>query len=214
MLLVPDNLKGSFTQLLVEQQVAAYEHRYYHKWLRFYLDFCNKYKKSSRISQSLDAFTQKLRDKRQNDLQIDQAKLAIALYFKLVQSVVDNEKSVVNHQYTQPLSPAISTTASITNNIEQPIHTIWYNSYKTLEGEIKLRHYSPKTFQTYAKWVRQFQEFVNSKHPDELTTEDVKSFLTHLAVDGQVAASTQNQAFNSLLFFQSLYSFQSGPDPF
>ncbi|MFZ4859987.1 MAG: integron integrase [Desulfuromonadaceae bacterium] len=67
--------------------------------------------------------------------------------------------------------------------------------------EIKVRHYSRKTLQTYAKWSRSFQHFLKNKPPAALTTVDVKEFLGFLAVKCKVAASTQNQAFNSLLFF-------------
>ena len=70
-----------------------------------------------------------------------------------------------------------------------------------MAAEIKVRHYSRKTLITYAKWSRHFQRFLKSKQPPELSTEDVKSYLSYLAVQCKVAASTQNQAFNSLLFF-------------
>ncbi|MFP3870485.1 MAG: site-specific integrase [Syntrophobacteria bacterium] len=60
---------------------------------------------------------------------------------------------------------------------------------------------SPRTSETYMHWTRRFQAYTRSKPPDQLTTEDVKGFLTELAVKRNVAASTQNQAFNALLFF-------------
>jgi site-specific recombinase XerD len=63
-----------------------------------------------------------------------------------------------------------------------------------------VRHYSRKTLKTYALWSRKFQHFLKNKSPAELSTADVKAYLTHLAVDCHVAASTQNQALNSLLF--------------
>ena len=50
-------------------------------------------------------------------------------------------------------------------------------------------------------WLRKFQSFVASKPPGELGGEDVKKFLSDLAVRHEVAGSTQNQAFNALLFF-------------
>ncbi|MDX8389556.1 MAG: integron integrase, partial [Mariprofundaceae bacterium] len=59
---------------------------------------------------------------------------------------------------------------------------------------------SPKTLKAYRSWVRQLQTFTKSKSPDLLCMEDVKSFLSSLAVEKKVAASTQNQAFNALLF--------------
>lgn len=76
----------------------------------------------------------------------------------------------------------------------------WVGVYAGLKAEIKLRHYSPRTLSSYQSWMRQFQAFVKSKAPALLSQQDVKDFLTHLAVEKQVAASTQNQAFNALLF--------------
>lgn len=64
-----------------------------------------------------------------------------------------------------------------------------------------MRHYSGKTFAAYRLWVRKFQAFVKSKPTEGLDAEDAKRFLTELAVRHGVAASTQNQAFNALLFF-------------
>ncbi len=69
-----------------------------------------------------------------------------------------------------------------------------------MAAEIKVRHYSRKTLKTYANWSRQFQRFLKDKPPQELSTADVKDYMTYLAVTCKVAASTQNQAFNSLLF--------------
>jgi integron integrase len=77
----------------------------------------------------------------------------------------------------------------------------WKAEYDRLAEEIGLRHYSVKTLQTYRGWVRQFQTFVRSKPPENLSSQDVKEFLTFLAVKRKISATTQNQAFNSLLFF-------------
>ncbi|NOY81699.1 MAG: integron integrase [Kiritimatiellaeota bacterium] len=77
----------------------------------------------------------------------------------------------------------------------------WRDQFAALTNTIKLRHYSPKTLKTYTMWVRKFQRFTKSKAPGSLSTDDVKAFLTDLAVHKGVAASTQDQAFNALLFF-------------
>lgn len=66
-----------------------------------------------------------------------------------------------------------------------------------MAAEIKVRHYSRKTLKTYADWSRLFQRFRKDKSPQELTTDYAKEYLTFLAVKCRVAASTQNQAFNS-----------------
>jgi integron integrase len=77
----------------------------------------------------------------------------------------------------------------------------WKDEYSRLADEIQVRHYSPKTLQTYRGWTQKFQAFTRSKGPELLSSNEVKEFLTFLAVKRGVAATTQNQAFNSLLFF-------------
>jgi len=76
----------------------------------------------------------------------------------------------------------------------------WDKVISDLSDEIKTRHYSRKTLKAYADWIRKFQGFLHDKLPDKLSETDVKAYLTYLAVKCKVAASTQNQAFNSLLF--------------
>ncbi|WP_240194673.1 phage integrase N-terminal SAM-like domain-containing protein, partial [Desulfopila inferna] len=91
-----------------------------------------------------------------------------------------------------------------TSNKEIPIEiksSDWTGVFTKLQNSIRVRHYSQTTLKTYSGWVRKFQAFTKSKDPRLLGTEDVKEFLTSLAVEKRVAASTQNQAFNALLFF-------------
>jgi len=76
----------------------------------------------------------------------------------------------------------------------------WDKLIDNLAAEIKTRHYSRKTLKAYAEWGRKFQGFLHNKPPEELSATDVKAYITYLAVKCKVSASTQNQAFNSLLF--------------
>jgi hypothetical protein len=57
---------------------------------------------------------------------------------------------------------------------------------------IRLKHYSYRTEETYVQWIRRYILFHNKRHPNEMGTPEIEAFLTHLAIDGQVAASTQN----------------------
>ncbi len=76
----------------------------------------------------------------------------------------------------------------------------WVSVFDGLTREIKLRHYSPKTLKSYRGWISRFQTFTKSKDSQALTQQDVVDFLSHLAVEKKVSASSQNQAFNALLF--------------
>ena len=65
---------------------------------------------------------------------------------------------------------------------------------------IRLKHYSYSTEKTYVHWAKRYILFHNKRHPAEMATGEVEAFLTHLAKDENVSASTQNQALNALLF--------------
>jgi len=65
---------------------------------------------------------------------------------------------------------------------------------------LRLRHYSPRTEEAYVHWVRRFVRFCGLRHPRELGTAEVTRFLSSLAVERHVSASTQNQALSALLF--------------
>jgi len=65
---------------------------------------------------------------------------------------------------------------------------------------IRVRHYSLRTEQTYIQWIRRFILFHQKRHPDEMGKEEIEAFLTYLAVNRKVAASTQNQALSAILF--------------
>jgi hypothetical protein len=65
---------------------------------------------------------------------------------------------------------------------------------------LRLRRYSRRTEEAYVAWARRFILFHGKRHPSGLGAPEVTAFLTSLAVDGRVAASTQNQALSALLF--------------
>lgn len=69
-----------------------------------------------------------------------------------------------------------------------------------LREAIRLRHYSIRTERTYVDWVKRFIRFHGMKHPATMGAEDVARFLSWLAVERNVAAATQNQALNALVF--------------
>ena len=65
---------------------------------------------------------------------------------------------------------------------------------------IRTLHYSIKTEEAYVDWVRRFVLFHNKRHPAEMGTDEVGAFLTHLAVEGNVSASTQNSPHEIRLY--------------
>ena len=69
-----------------------------------------------------------------------------------------------------------------------------------MSAALRARHYSHRTEQAYCLWVRRYIRFHGVRHPAEMAEPEINAFLTHLAVDEQVSASTQNQALSAVLF--------------
>lgn len=65
---------------------------------------------------------------------------------------------------------------------------------------MRVRHLSHKTERAYISYIRQYILFHDKRHPAEMGVDEIRDYLTHLAVEKKVAASTQNVAFNALLF--------------
>jgi integron integrase len=72
--------------------------------------------------------------------------------------------------------------------------------YEVSRDKMRTRHFAYRTEQAYLYWIRRYVNFHSRKHPREMGSSHVEAFLTHLAVDGHVSASTQNQALQALLF--------------
>jgi len=69
-----------------------------------------------------------------------------------------------------------------------------------VRAAVRLKHYSIRTEQAYTRWVARYVRFHRLRHPRELGSREIRLFLSHLAVEEKVAASTQNQALAALLF--------------
>ena len=69
-----------------------------------------------------------------------------------------------------------------------------------VRDKIRAKHYSIRTETQYVQWIKRFILFHGKRHPKDLGASEVEAFLTHLAVAGNVSASTQNQALSALLF--------------
>lgn len=253
MLAIPSTLQKQFEKYLISKAISNTSHGVYKKWLRYYLDFCRKYHFSPEHQTSLPHFIQKLQEKRQTRSQQEQASKAIALYYQIIHTrsqpnktknfqqentkeyKLEIDKPFVNRvaapelikykkaesHLSRDLSPSSEirnssrNVKSLTKNADSQYLTSdydflknkqekgasWTKEYSMLENEISMRHYSPRTLTIYKGWMRKFQTFTHSKPPELLSSNDVKEYLTFLALKRKVASTTQNQAFNSLLFF-------------
>jgi hypothetical protein len=234
MLPVPQALYARYVAHLNMRGITAAHYVEYKKWLRYFLDFRDKYPVPDSNAEQVRLFCEKLHEKKQSEGQRQRAAHAVSLYFEMsrhegpeniagadsagggVGSVAEPTVNESAERWLSSSDPAIPeprhipasrspsgyTEAGYQEKSDSPE---WDELLATLAAEIKVRHYSRKTLKTYANWSRQFQRFLKNKSPRELSTVDVKEYLTYLAVKCRVAASTQNQAFNSLLFLKAGY---------
>ncbi|OAI24243.1 integron integrase [Methylomonas sp. BW4-1] len=220
MLAVPASLSQAFETQLHQRNVPEQQRRDFHKWFRFYLDFCNKYGANPKLTASFAPFDEKLKSKGQSETQRQQARRAVAIYYRMIGAIKSTstpssdslpDQSLTSKRlaepYQSPVNQTVTTRPVPETTKPSPVDespkltgATWVTVYEQLQAAIKVRHYSNKTWQAYRYWLQQFQTYTKSKDARLLDMDDVKSFLSHLAMNKQVAASSQNQAFNALLF--------------
>jgi len=76
----------------------------------------------------------------------------------------------------------------------------WSSALDQTRDVLRVKQLALNTEKTYLGWLRQFQAYLGSKKPQSLNFEDMRRYLSHLAVERNVAAATQNQALNAILF--------------
>jgi len=161
--------------------------KFYIHWVRRFLKSCDYQLDSistERISQYLDSLEA---DEKVSDWQVKQAADAVILY---------GEK-YLKKSLKQATFPA---KGSGEKSIDQKESLQWKQTLEETKNAIRLRHFSLSTEKTYLGWVARFKTFLKGRDPNSLEADDLKNYLTHLARFGRVSASTQNQAFNALLF--------------
>ena len=149
---------------------------FYLHWVRQFHRFSRKSVGASVSGEEIDAYLKQL-SKKHEEWQVDQAAQAIKLY-----------------QFFETRHKSATAKINIGNN-EQ-----WKAVAEDMRNVLRLKHRSMHTERVYMAWVRRFYAYIKGKSPYRLKTDDVKNFMTFLAVERKVSASTQNQAFNALLF--------------
>ncbi len=151
----------------------------------FYLQWVSKYNTFSKNNppgyDSLEISYLNALSRKYESWQVQQAKNAISLYsyFKTTGSPSNLNTDI---------------------SIPSEIHSDWKSVKEELIRLLRLRHRSFRTEKTYIGWVRRFSCYLNHKNSSNVTQQDLINYLSYLAVERRVSASTQSQAFNGLLF--------------
>jgi Phage integrase, N-terminal SAM-like domain/Phage integrase family len=223
-----------YGEVLAARQVPREHWRHYHKWVRFYLHFCHKYRHRPADAKSLPLFLETLASKHPPAAQRAQAQCAVD-YDAVCLS--PEWRSWRDDDAVAPTAPndgddglAARKPASVigqsprrkdhapvhvpANGASEQTNAAWREAEATLNDAIMRRHYSPKTLQAYAGWLRKFRGFMANTDPAQVTGAEAKRFLADLAVRRQVSAAAHNQAFNALLFlFRHVFSTELGDLP-
>jgi integron integrase len=194
--MLPSQALPAFQQYLLSRKLVPEKNvNFYAYWASRYLTFSNRLKNAD-PAEALRLFLEDLRS-RENiaDWQIRQAEEAVQLYSnhfrdeKTDGSDIDTKTPIVSFDKDFVMA--------------------------AMQKAVRVKHYSLSTERTYMDWARRFFDYAGNMKGGLLRetpgTEDIREFLTHLAVHKKVSASTQNQAFNALLFlFRNVLKVEMG----
>ena len=192
---------AAYEQCAEENHVTPDKSRFYAVWARKFAGFIPEKHISERTGAEVEAFLADLAQQEKiAPWQVKQAESALRLlydtflprYRPVAPEVADSAES------GETPDPTRFRDRVIPGEVERR----YAKHLRTLETEIRSRHYSYRTETTYLEWVRRFIAFHGYADPLELdAAKSVKAYLDYLAVERDVAASTQNQALNALVFF-------------
>ncbi len=169
---------GNFKTYLEDQHVVLEKQvGFYVTWVMRFFSYFKKDPGDPVPQEELDTYLNHLSMKLE-EWQVKQAKEAIRLYL----------------YFRKRKSAAFSSG-------QTPLNERWREATGEMQRMLRLKHRSFATEKAYLGWLRDFYRFVKGIDPEALTSEQVRDFLSYLAVERHVTASTQNQAFNAILFF-------------
>jgi hypothetical protein len=131
---IPPDLNVRFDAMLAKKAIKPAEHIYFRKWLRYYLDFCSKYRLDRLKRESLPHFIKKLQEKHQTQEQQRQASYAVSLYYGMF--ISDSKKEI--HGKDNARSEGIAALSSQSKNKveESAFGKSWKSAYDALHSEI------------------------------------------------------------------------------
>jgi hypothetical protein len=171
--------------------VSPEKSRFYVYWVDKFLKYY-QYRPSKPLEQTIASYLETMEtDSRFANWQVKQAADAILLY---AEKYLKSDKRPVN----------LSTNGSVDSkrDVSNKVYNIpsWKEIFDKLHESLRLRHYSPRTEKSYRIWINKFRKYLSNRDPLMLEGKDVKNFLSHIALRERISASTQNQAFNALLY--------------
>ncbi|ODS32868.1 MAG: hypothetical protein SCARUB_01974 [Candidatus Scalindua rubra] len=203
----------SYIYLLLNNGIPEKSLKWYVNWATQFARFLKEKSLEQCAAKDVNCFLNHLREKKNIETwQVEQATNALRLLFrdlmqvswarpKIESSHKSTGKVLSFHYSNRPFQGHSPNTGYQDEAPPGDIGTKYEQVLKKLQVEIRTRHYSYRTEQTYEQWVRRFLHFHDMKPVESLGAADIKKYLEYLAVERKVSASTQNQALNAIVFF-------------
>lgn len=197
----------AFKACVEENRVPPDRSAFYVKWVQAFVDFLPEKRLRERSREDIEAFLAQLAKRPGiKDWQIRQAEHALKILYEAFLPNYSPENAETppvkaSEGKNAPRLP-VGKGAFRDKVIPGEVERLYSRLIDALRGEIRSRHYSIRTEKAYVDWVRRFIAFHAYAHPEKIdATRSVKQYLEYLATAREVAASTQNQALNALVFF-------------
>jgi integron integrase len=185
-----------------EHRVDPDHARFYLRWVKAFLNHQPDKPLEKRSREDIESFLKSLVGQPNiKDWQVSQARYALRL---LYEQFLPNYRPAVSAATNIKFSPAGSKQSFRDEVIPGEVERRYGAILQAMTTEIRARHYSYRTEQTYLDWVRRFIAFQGYVDPRKVEVPSaVKAYLGYLAIEREVSASTQNQALNALVFLYS-----------
>lgn len=197
---------NAFKACVEENRVRPDRSPFYVKWAQTFVDFLPGKRLRDRSRQDIEAFIADMgKQPGLEDWQVKQAEHALKiLYETFLPGYASYAAAKPAQQDTEkkPRTSAVKTGDFRDRVVPGEVERLYSNLVDALKSEIRTRHYSIRTESAYLDWVRRFIAFHDYADPGSMDAAvAVKKYLDYLAMTREVAASTQNQALNALVFF-------------
>ena len=209
---------GGYFEVLLEAGVAARQHSFYAHWVRQFFNRNPGRARRSLGAREIACFLRALKsDSSMERWQIEQAQTALILYYEQFRGIALGDLSGLDAPAEEPA--AESQVAMPARRIPPPrevktLSRVPSPEKKAASGQrvdmvalreavlkaLRTEHYALKTEKTYWQWTRAYVAHHHGRKPSEMGAAEIHAFLSHLALNRNVAASTQNQALNALVF--------------
>lgn len=189
-----------FREVLTANNIPSNQIQFWELWVKQYVNYCGIESIRPDDTKNVDLFLVSLKENNRKPWQIEQAQRACNVYLQLLA-----RRNTVSKFETSGATVAITEKKELTRTPDEKVNRVnspelWDRIIEKTGNVLRVKHYAENTFRHYIYWVKRFSSYCNYKDPASIHVSDVRMYLEYLAVNRNVSASHQNQAFNALLF--------------